>query len=299
MMSIRRTISTLFLAMAFAGCATTPFVEPNLIDNQTLDETIETLSPEPSDTPVKLPPVWTSTPSPTGQPATNTPLPHTIISSPEPLEALQTLTLEPSQIITPITVNQNWSGWKWIESNHARLRVPDSYEVFDLGQGMGDLMEAMMQGLVEGFEDTFEGFEEFTGEEIEIEPTQMGFTSEELEGAFDFDFLIAFDDDFMTSVVLASEPSTLTLEFAMQQSLQQVEGEYRVLARQIIKDAPYETGRLIVEVYDPELDMEGKQLLYIFIHDGQAYTLGYQTLSSAFERLLPVFERSASTFEIK
>jgi hypothetical protein len=215
------------------------------------------------------------------------------------LRGLETFTPIPADIITPVSINQNWAGWKWIESKNAMLRVPDTYEVFDFGEGMGDLMVALLEGLMEGFGETFEGLEDLSGGELQIEPTEMGFTSEELEGAFDFDFLIAFDDDFITSVVLASEPSNLTLEFAMQQSLQNLEGDFTVLSRQIIEGAAYDMGRFIIEVRDPEMDRDGRQLLYIILHEGQAYSLGYQTLKSEFSALLPVFEKSASTFTIK
>jgi hypothetical protein len=110
---------------------------------------------------------------------------------------------------------------------------------------------------------------------------------------------IAFEDDSITSFVLANEPSNLTLEFAMQQSLQNIEGDFRVLSRQVIDGAIYEMGRFIIEVHDPELDRDGRQLLYVIIYEGQAYTLGYQTLKSKFESQVPIFEISASTFTIK
>lgn len=103
----------------------------------------------------------------------------------------------------------------------------------------------------------------------------------------------------MTSVLLASEPSSLTLEFAMQQSLQNSEGDFTVLSRQVIEGTPYEMGRFIIEMRDPGLDRDGRQLLYIILHKGQAYSLGYQTLKSHFEAAVPIFEKSASTFTIR
>lgn len=281
-----------------AGCAVPPAIEPALDPGESASQADDNLTPPPTDTPIQLPPTWSPTASPTAEPATQTPAPVTITPTTATLQALKTLTLVPADIVTPVNVDQNWSGWKWIESTTAKVRVPDSYEVFDLGQGMGELMIALLEGLMVGFDESFESLEDLSGEQIQIEPTQMGFSAEELEGAFDFDFLIAFDDDFITSVVLASEPSTLTLDFAMQQSIQEMEGEFQVLSRQVIEGAPYDMGRFIIEVYDPETEMVGRQLLYIILNKGQAYSLGFQTLKSNFEELLPVFEKSASSFTI-
>jgi hypothetical protein len=288
-----------FTLLMITACDAAPAVEPMLAPAEPVDQVEQQTPVVATDTPFQLPPTWTSTLSPTQKAATNTPIPAPDTATSAPLQALGTLTPIPADIITPASVDQNWVGWKWIESANAKIRVPDSYEVFDLGQGMGDLMIALLEGMMEGFGETFEGFENLSGEELQIEPTEMGFTADELEGAFDFDFLIAFEDDFITSVVLASEPSNLSLDFAMQQSLQNIEGDFRVLSRQVIEEAPYEMGRFIIEMHDPELDRDGRQLLYIILHEGQAYSLGYQTLKSKFDDLLPIFEKSASTFMIK
>lgn len=285
--------------LVLSGCDAAPAVEPMLIPAESVEQAAEQTPVVATDTPFQMPPTWTSTLTPTPEPATLTPTPALDTATSAPLQALETLTPIPADIITPASVDQNWAGWKWIESTNAKIRVPDSYEVFDLGEGMGELMIALLEGMMEGFGETFEGLENLSGEELEIEPTEMGFTADELEGAFNFDFLIAFDDDFITSVVLASEPSSLTLDFAMQQSLQNIQGEFRVLSRQIIEGGPYEMGRFIIEVHDPELDRDGRQLLYIILHEGQAYSLGYQTLKSKFDGLLPTFEKSANTFTIK
>jgi hypothetical protein len=288
-----------FTLLMITACDAAPAVEPMLAPAEPVDQVEQQTPVVATDTPFQLPPTWTSTLSPTPKAETNTPIPAPDTATSAPLQALGTVTPIPADIITPASVDQNWVGWKWIESANAKIRVPDSYEVFDLGQGMGDLMIALLEGMMEGFGETFEGFENLSGEELQIEPTEMGFTADELEGAFDFDFLIAFEDDFITSVVLASEPSNLSLDFAMQQSLQNIEGDFRVLSRQVIEEAPYEMGRFIIEMHDPELDRDGRQLLYIILHEGQAYSLGYQTLKSKFDDLLPIFEKSASTFMIK
>jgi hypothetical protein len=287
-----------FICLLIA-CAAPPAVEPAMDPTLPKVQENDPSTLPPSNTPIQLPPTWTPTASATLKPATETPVPITISPTSAPLQALETLTPMPAEIVTPVNVDQNWSGWKWIESTNAKVRVPQSYEEFNFGEGMGELMLALMEGLMEGFDETFEGMEDLSGEDLQIEPTEMGFTAEELEGAFDFDFLIAFDEDFITSVVLASEPSSLSLEFAMEQSLQQIEGDFRVLSRQVIEGAPYEMGRFIIEVHDPYLDKDGRQLLYIILHEGQAYSLGYQTLKSNFEELLPTFEKSASSFTIK
>ncbi|MGD2162112.1 MAG: hypothetical protein PVG04_03390 [Anaerolineales bacterium] len=282
-----------------SACDMAPAIEPTLSPAEPITQADNPSPLAVTDTPLQLPPTWTATNSPTPRSATETPEPDLDTSTPESIDALETFTPIPADIITPVSVDQNWIGWKWIESKNAKLRVPESFELFDLGQGMGDLMLALLEGLMEGFGETFEGLEDLSEDDLQIEPTEMGFSSDELQGVFDFDFLIAFDDDFITSVVLASEPSNLSLEFAMQQSLQNMEGDFTVLSRQVIEGAEYDMGRFIIEVRDPEMGRDGQQLLYIILHDGQAYSLGYQTLKSKFNTLLPMFEKSASTFTIK
>jgi hypothetical protein len=288
-----------WIMFSLSGCDIAPADELDPYPSEPIAQAEEPTPLAATDMPFQLPATWTATNSPTPRPATETPEAAKETSTPEPLVALATFTPFPADIITPVSVDQNWYGWKWIESTNARLRVPNSYEVFDLGQGMGELMLALLEGLMEGFGEAFEGLDDYSDEDFQIEPTEMGFSSEELEGAFDFDFLIAFDDDFITSVVLASEPSNLTLEFAMQESLQNMEGDFTVLSRQIIEGAEYDMGRFIIEVRDPEMDRDGRQLLYIILHEGHAYSLGYQTLKSKFEQNLPIFEQSASTFTIE
>jgi hypothetical protein len=58
-------------------------------------------------------------------------------------------------------------------------------------------------------------------------------------------------------------------------------------------------GRAILEVQDPELQMMGNVLMYVILGNDNVWTLSYQTPSVKFDQLMPTFEKSANSFEIK
>lgn len=171
-----------FLAIPLSSCETTPFIESAIDPAGTGLLAQSPGAPPPSETMVVLPPIWTATPSSTPRPFTSTPDPGLETATSEPLQALGTLTPIPADIVTPPSVSQDWQGWKWIESSNAKLRVPASYEVFEFGKGMGELLIAMLEGLMEGLGETFEGLEDLSGDALQIEPTAIGFPAGNLRG---------------------------------------------------------------------------------------------------------------------
>lgn len=78
-----------------------------------------------------------------------------------------------------------------------------------------------------------------------------------------------------------------------------IEGDFTLLSVQAIEGATYEMGRAILELQDPETQMMGKMLMYVILGTDNAWTLSYQTASEKFDLLLPTFEKSAGSFEIK
>jgi hypothetical protein len=243
-------------------------------------------------TQVQLPPTWTPEPTHTPAPATATSdLPTAAATEPGSTPIIQYTPLV-TEVITPAPVDTNWSGWQWVEGKHARFRIPNSYEIMDLGEGFGGLFALFTMAFTEGFSEMFEGMEMEGSEEIPPIP------EEELEAAFDFDFILAMESDMITSAFFVSEPldGTKTMDSLLKEAVAGVEGSARLLAIEHIEDAPYTMSRAFVETRDPETGMRGKQVAYVILSGDRAYTISYQTSLENFDSQLPTFEKSVSSF---
>jgi hypothetical protein len=105
----------------------------------------------------------------------------------------------------------------------------------------------------------------------------------------------------VTSVFLISqqyEPGT-DLNTHLHDALNGIEGDFTLLSLQVIEGAKYQMGRAILEMQDPETQMTGNMVMYVILGNNNDWTLGYQTASEEFVQLLPTFEKSAGSFEIK
>ncbi len=244
-------------------------------------------------TQVQLPPTWTPEPTHTAAPATETPivLPTEIGTKTDATPIIQYTPLV-TQVITPASVDANWSGWQWVEGKHARFRLPNSYEIIDLGEGFGGLFALFTMAFTEGFSEMFEGFE--MDESAQFTPIP----EEEIEAAFDFDFIMAMESDMMTSAFFVSEPidGADTMDSLLKEAVAGVEGSARLLSIEHFVDAPYTMSRAFVETRDPESGMRGKQVAYVIISGDRAYTVSYQTSLEKFDAELPTFEKSVSSF---
>ena len=251
-------------------------------------------APVESATQVQLPPTWTPEPTRTAAPATATSdIPTADATEPGSTPIIQYTPLV-TQVITQAPVDTNWSGWQWVEGKHARFRIPNSYEIMDLGEGFGGLFALFTMAFTEGFSEMFEGMEMEGSEELPPIP------EEELEAAFDFDFILAMEADMMTSAFFVSEPldSADTVDSLLKEAVAGVEGSAKLLSIEHIEGAPYSMSRAFVETRDPETGMRGKQVAYVIISGDRGYTLSYQTSLDQFESLLPMFEKSISSFQI-
>ena len=241
-----------------------------------------------------LPPMWTPTNT---QPPVSTPTeslsPPRETAQPPDLDSLV-----PVVIVTPLPHSGDIAGWQRVETKLATFWLPASYEIIDLGDGFGELFGAF-------FEDFAVGMGEFV-EELSSELGGDGATPEpinqdDLNSAFEFDFIIAIDEDLLTSAFLISQPREpeTDLDTHLHDALNGIEGDYKLLSLQAIEGTKYEMGRALLEVHDPELQMMGKMLMYVILGENNVWTLSYQTASEKFDQLLPTFEKSADSFEIK
>lgn len=89
------------------------------------------------------------------------------------------------------------------------------------------------------------------------------------------------------------------MDFHLRNALNGIEGDFTLLSLQAIEEAKYEMGRAMLELQDPETQMMGNMVMYVILGTDNVWTLSYQTASEKYDLLLPTFEKSADSFEIK
>ncbi|HSR49134.1 MAG TPA: hypothetical protein VLL77_14225 [Anaerolineales bacterium] len=230
---------------------------------------------------IALPPEWTDTPVPTEPPPTLTPT----ITPPFGLA-----------YATPVPVDREFDGWVRLESKSAALWMPPGFEGTDLGE-FGDLMALMAYAMTEAMGEMASAFVT----PVPGRPTPTIVSLEELQQTFRFDFVLAGSEADQAALFVVGNPPEQGLDLgkAMEEALDGFEGEVFVDDQNAIADRPYPTARLTVLVYDAETEQEGKHLLYVFVIDDRAWELNYAAPSERFDDLLPLFEKSAASFELK
>lgn len=272
--------------MALSACALT-LTE---ISSQETDSSLQ----EPPREAATLPPLWTPTHT---QPPTSTPTESFSLAQ-ETSQPLDLGSLVPVEIVTAIPHSGDFAGWQEVETKLATFWLPGSFEIIDLGNGFGELFSAFFEGFAEGLgELSGELSAELGGDGATPEPLNL----DDLDGAFEFDFLIAINEDLFTSAFLVSQPlePRTDLDYHLHDALNGIEGNFTLLSLQAIEGSKYEMGRAILELQDPETKMMGNMLMYVIIGIDNVWTLSYQTAAEKFDQLLPTFEKSADSFEIK
>lgn len=239
----------------------------------------------------EFPPTWTTaptlvptltyTPSPTSPPPTGTPDPNAYN-----IESVMT----PVSIVIPADT-ADISGWTRLEGNTAAISIPSSYEVMDFS---GAFVE-MMFGIVEVFAESFTEFAEDLGEELGATP-QVSEEISDLEIPL-FDFIIAIDETNQSAIILVNVdrgPETTT-EYLINQALTDSEGEFQLVTREILTNAPYPMERVILDVEDEEMG-PGKQVIYVILGDENAWNLIFAGPSELFDQNLPSYEAIINSF---
>jgi hypothetical protein len=232
-----------------------------------------------------LPPAWTTTPSETPVPAT-----PTITPTPPPavLAARQTAALWPALEIVAVGAGADQTDWQTIEFETGSFRVPPTFDVADMG-GFDDVIVQFMQAFAGGLVEMMEGMVTPAPGEATSTPIAL----DELDSAFDFDFLVAADPGGEAAVFLVGEPlpEGFDLETMMTEAVGSVQGEVEVLNREIVGGAPRSTGRVFLRVRDPQSGETADQVLYVILEGDRAWTLSFQARD--FQAMLPAFETSA------
>ena len=285
--SLRNIIGTSFFGLiVLSACALTPA-------DVSSQETMSNIQ-DPPQAAATLPPMWTPTNT---QPPVSTRT-ESLSPAQEIAQPLDLGSLIPVEIVTPLPHSGDIAGWQRVETKLATFWLPASYEIIDLGDGFGELFGAFFEDFAVGMGELVgELTSELSGDGATPEPLNL----DDLNSAFEFDFLIATDEDLLTSAFLISQPREqgTDLDYHLHDALNGIEGDFKLLSLQAIEGAKYEMGRALLEVHDPELQMMGKMLIYVILGKDNVWTLSYQTASEKFDQLLPTFEKSADSFEIK
>jgi hypothetical protein len=232
---------------------------------------------------VSLLPKWTDTPSPTVAPPTLTPT----ATPPYGLEWA-----------TPIAVDADCEGWVRHESKRAALWLPPGFETMDLGE-FGDMMALMMYAKTEAM-GRMEGeiASEFASP-IPGRPTPTLVSLEEIQRTIVFDFVVAGSGEEATLFMVGEPPKEgVALGDAIQGAFNSFKGGSTAEAQHVITGKPYPMARLVVSSVDPETGRMSKQLMYVFVIDQRAWSLTYVAPVERFGEFLPLFERSAASFEL-
>jgi hypothetical protein len=232
---------------------------------------------------VSLPPKWTDTPSPTVAPST-------LIPTATPPYGLEWT--------TPSSVDADYDGWVRLESSRAALWLPPGFEAMDLGE-FGDVMVLMMYAMTEAMGQMAGEIASELATPIPGRPTPTLVSLEELQRTIVFDFVVAGSGE-EAAVFMVGEPPKegVNLGNAIQGALDSFKGESTVETQHVIADKPYPMARLVVASVDAESGRAGKQLIYVFVIDERAWSLTYVAPAERFEELLPLFEKSAASFEL-
>lgn len=252
---------------------------------------------------ITLPPAWTATPSHTPSPAapTATPSPSPEAGKPTPAMAFETprptVVLPPAQQVTAVPATPDLAGWQEVRSETASFWLPTSYAVADLGE-FGDLMGLLLAAFGEGL---VGAFDELIPTAEGMLPTVTPFSMEEVQAAFDIDFLLAADETAQASVILIGQPllAPTTIEALMAEAVATASDPVEVLRYEVIEGGRYASARSTVQVRNAETGAVGYQLVYVFLHGPRAWALTYAAEAARFDSLLPIFERSARSFEAR
>ncbi len=115
-----------------------------------------------------------------------------------------------------------------------------------------------------------------------------------------FDFVVVGSTSEESALFMVGDPPKegVDLGTAIEGALDGFECDYTVETQHAISDRPYPMARLVVTSVDVESGRTSRQLVYVFVIDERAWSLTYVAPADRFEELLPLFEKSAASFEL-
>ncbi len=239
----------------------------------------------------EFPPTWTTAPT----------LVPTLTYTPNPTSPPPSATPDPNVynigiVMTPVAIaiptnTVDISGWNRIEGSTAAISIPPFYEVLDFADAFVEMMFTFVEAFAEGFTE----FAQELGEELDATP-QVTEEMSDLEFPL-FDFIIAVEETSQSAIILVSvdRGTETTTENLLNQVLTDSEGEFQLVTREILTNAPYPMERIIMDVEDEELG-PGKQVIYVILGDQIAWNLIFAAPSGLFDQNLPLYEAAINSF---
>jgi hypothetical protein len=186
-----------------------------------------------------------------------------------------------------------------LESKRAALWLPPGFVATDMGE-FSDVMALMVYAMTEAMGQMMSEMGAEFASPAPGQPTPTTVSLEELQQTIVFDMVMAGSVSEESALFLVGDPPKegIDLGTAVQGALDSFEGEYTVETQHAISDRPYPMARLVVSSVDAESGQAGRRLLYVFVVDERAWSLTYAAPAERFEELLPLFEKSAASFEL-
>ncbi len=117
-------------------------------------------------------------------------------------------------------------------------------------------------------------------------------------------FLLAFDttknsENFLTNVGILTEkvPPKLTLEKYLNIGSEKLSQGYKIIEKKVVTVNKIKSGRIIAEAKDPKINLA--QVFYTIPKGDTYWLVTYSTSKQELQKLLPIFEQSINTIEIK
>lgn len=192
-------------------------------------------------------------------------------------------------------VDAAFNGWLRLESRHAALWLPPGFEVMDLG-GFADLMAMMAYAMTGAMGEMASSI----APPAAGEPVPTLVSLEDLQAAFLFDFVLAANETERAALFLVGEPPKPDNDLgqAIRGVLDGFKNEFTIDSQHAVTDAAFPIARLVMSTVSEDDASPLKNLVYVFVRDGRAWSLNYGAPAERFDALLPAFEKSAASFEL-
>ncbi|MDH5607818.1 MAG: hypothetical protein OEY93_13140 [Anaerolineae bacterium] len=171
-------------------------------------------------------------------------------------------------------------GWEKFEGSGVEIWMPDSFVGGDLEKDIETVTERL-RSLGPDFEPTVQMIEQNPSLfKLWLFDTEVG------------------SSGVLSNVNIISSPimSSVTIDMYFDAVAQSFPDNFKLIAREKVTLKNYEAGRITTEF--SITGTEGKQFLYLVLHDNNAWTITFTTGTSEFEERTPIFEQSMDTFKI-
>ena len=186
----------------------------------------------------------------------------------------------PETLPTIESIPTSIPGWEKFEAKGVELWLPESYDGGNVSEDLNTVVEKI-KALGPEFENM--------AAVIEQNPDMFAIWA--------FDSKIGASGS-LTSAAITFEKvlSVISIDTYLDAAQNQLPASFVVTDRQILKLNDYDAGRLMIEFSISGIN--GKELMYAIKNGNVVWVITYGTSADEFDQRLPVFEKSAITFNV-